>query len=215
MGNKTFVIRPFEKLKKRIENTQAAPTASTFRQKKKEVYTEEELFHIAMNDVQEIQAFRSLTCSSHPKKTNAKLVGRNSEFEALDILGEIAGGQRPIHLPHTQEYVQWINPEFSEDIIRNLHEGQFSVQAYLDLHGCTVLEAEEELEDFIQESFKKNLCCVKVIHGRGLRSVTGGRLKEAVVKRLAGRFRKNLIAFVTARQCDGGLGALYILLKKK
>jgi DNA-nicking Smr family endonuclease len=56
---------------------------------------------------------------------------------------------------------------------------------------------------------------VKVIHGRGLRSVKGARLKEAVIKRLAGHFRKDIIAYVTARQCDGGLGALYVLLRKK
>ncbi len=215
MGNKTFAIHPFEKLRKKIESTRAASTPLSFPQKKKEVYTEEELFHIAMNDVQEIEAFRSLTCVSRPRKTNITLARRDSECEVLDILEEIAGGQRPIHLPHTQEYVEWINPEFREDIIRNLHEGLFSIQAYLDLHGCTVLEAEEELEHFIQGSFKKNLCCVKVIHGRGLRSVNGARLKEAVVKRLTGHFRNDIIAFVTARQCDGGLGALYILLKKK
>jgi len=215
MGNKTFAIRPFEKLKKKIEDKQAPSTPLPFHQKKKEVFTEEELFHNAMDDVQEIEAFRSLTCVPRLRKTDATLVHRNSENEALDVLGEIARGQRPIYLPHTQEYVEWVNPEFHEDVIRNLHEGQFSVQAYLDLHGCTVLEAEEELAQFIQGSFKKNLRCVKVIHGRGLRSVNGARLKDAVVKRLAGHFRKDIIAFVTARQCDGGLGALYILLKKK
>jgi len=215
MSNKTFAIRPFEKLKKKIEVAQAVSTPPSLGQKKKEINTEEELFHIAMNDVQEIEAFRLLTCAPHTRKAKATSVRRDSEYDALGMLREIAGGQRPINLPHTQEYVEWINPEFREDIIRNLHEGQFSVQAYLDLHGCTVPEAEEELEHFIQGSFKKNLRCVKVIHGRGLRSLNGARLKEAVVKRLAGHFRKDIIAFVTARQCDGGLGALYILLKKK
>ena len=76
-------------------------------------------------------------------------------------------------------------------------------------------EAEAELETFFQESFKKGLRCVKVIHGRGLRSTGGARIKNAVVRRLSGHFRKDIIAYVSARQCDGGLGALYILLKRK
>jgi DNA-nicking Smr family endonuclease len=41
----------------------------------------------------------------------------------------------------------------------------------------------------------------------------GPILKEAVISWLTGRYRRNVIAFVTARQCDGGLGALYILLR--
>jgi len=39
-------------------------------------------------------------------------------------------------------------------------------------------------------------------------------LKDAIAQWLAGRYRKHVIAFVTARQCDGGLGAIYVLVKK-
>jgi len=86
-------------------------------------------------------------------------------------LCEIAEGHRPINLPDTQEYVEWTNPEYHDSIIPKLHEGHFSIQAFLDLHGCTVFEAEEELDAFFHESFAKGLRCVKIIHGRGLRSV--------------------------------------------
>jgi len=37
--------------------------------------------------------------------------------------------------------------------------------------------------------------------------------KKAVARRLAGHYRNKVIAFVSARQCDGGLGAVYVLLK--
>ena len=97
----------------------------------------------------------------------------------------------------------------------SLHEGRFSVQAYLDLHGFIVPDAEDELDEFILDALKKGLSCIKIIHGRGLRSVKGARLKHVVVKRLSGHFRRDIIAYVTARQCDGGLGALYVLLRKK
>ena len=211
----TFSVRPFEKLKKKIASMTTVPASAPAPQKKKEHFTDEELFSSAMNEVQEIEAFRSLVCARRPKKIASQSGNVDPDHEALTILGEIADGQRPIHLPHTQEYVEWINPDFRDDIARSLHGGQFSIQHCIDLHGCTVAEAEAELEAFFQESFKKGLRCVKVIHGRGLRSTRGARIKEAVVRRLAGHFRNDLIAYVTAPQCDGGLGALYVLLKKK
>ena len=215
MGNKCFTIRPFEKLKKKIESKQPVPASPPVRQKKKELFTEEELLRSAMDEVREIESFRALNCDRyHPKGTSMAAHPAPGE-EALTILGEIAAGQRPMHLPDTQEYVEWINPDYHGIIIRKLHEGHFSVQACLDLHGCTVPEAETELEDFLRDAFKKGLRCVKIIHGRGLRSAKGARLKDAVVKRLSGHFRNDIIAYVTARQCDGGLGALYVLLRKQ
>ncbi len=211
----TFSVRPFEKLKKKIESKTAVPAPAPARQKKKEHITDEELFSHAMDEVLEIAEFRSMACVQHPKKTVLRAGNVDPDREALMILGEIAGGQRPIHLPDTQEYVEWTNPDYHDDLITKLHAGHISVQGFIDLHGCTVSEAEEELELFFRESFSKGLSCVKIIHGRGLRSVKGPRIKDAVIRRLAGRYRKNIIAYVTARQCDGGLGALYVLLRKK
>jgi len=215
MSNKTFATRPFEKLRKKIERIKAVPLPAPSHQKKmKEVITDDELFNTAMSGVEEIVAFRSLSCSHNHRKVNAAPRDRNSDEDVFTLLGEITQGARPMHLPDTQEYVEWTNPEYHEALIHQLHQGQFSIQDFLDLHGCTVQEAEEELDLFIQESLKKGLRCVKIIHGRGLRSIKGPRIKDAVIKRLKGHYRKDLIAYVTARQCDGGLGALYILFKK-
>ncbi|MFZ6006914.1 MAG: Smr/MutS family protein, partial [Nitrospirota bacterium] len=125
-----------------------------------------------------------------------------------------ANGKKPIALSDTQEYVEWINPDYSAEIVRKLHEGRFSVQDFLDLHGFTVEEAEAETERFLKNSLKKGFRCVKIIHGRGLRSPKGPVLKEVIAQWLSSRYRKHVMAFVTARQCDGGLGAIYVMLKK-
>lgn len=211
----TFSIRPFDKLRKTLEQREAAAIPPLPCQKKKEDYTDEELFSREMDDVLVIEEFRSLACAPRPQNKRTAPAPRDADQEALAELCGITEGLLPIHLPDTQEYVEWIHPAFRDDIIRILHEGRFSVQAYLDLHGFIVPEAEEELDDFIMDSLKKGHGCVKIIHGRGLRSVKGARLKDVVVKRLSGHFRRDLIAYVTARQCDGGLGALYVLLRKK
>jgi DNA-nicking Smr family endonuclease len=217
MSNKkaTFSIRPFDRLRKTMEQREAITMPAPPRQKKKEDFSDEELFSLEMDDVLVIEEFRSLSCAPRPQNRRTAPVPRDPDQEAFEELCDITAGVLPINLSDTQEYVEWIHPAFRDDIIRHLHEGRFSVQAFLDLHGFFVPEAEEELDAFLVEALKKGLGCVKIIHGRGLRSVKGARLKHVVVKRLSGRFRRDIIAYVTARQCDGGLGALYVLLRKK
>ena len=215
MGKKSFAIHPFEKLKKTIERNKPIPLPPPVLPKKNEHLTDEELFCDAMDDVQEIEEYRGLSCAQRHRKIISEPARRHPDCEALMILSEIAEGRQPVNLPDTQEYVEWTNPDYRDDIVQRLHGGYFSVQEFLDLHGFTVPEAEIELESFIDTSFKKGLRCIKIIHGRGLRSTRGARLKEAVVKRLSGHYRKDIIAYVTARQCDGGLGALYVLLRGK
>ncbi len=211
----TFAFQPFECLKKMIEGldvkTASKPTARKPALKKEETLTDEELFAREMSGVKEIREFRSLR--THMKRAAPPCKKYDREDEALTALKDIVAGRRAVNLADTQEYVEWVNEDFSGDITRLLHEGRFSVKDCLDLHGLSVQESEEEVEFFFKEALRKRYQCVKIIHGRGLRSPRGPVLKETLVKRLSGKYRKYVAAFVSARQCDGGLGALYILLK--
>jgi DNA-nicking Smr family endonuclease len=212
----TFSFQPFEGLKKMIEGRgiKVAPITAVSKPvlpKKEEALTDEELFAREMSCVKEIKEFRSLRVDL--KKTPTPCKKDNQENEALTALREIVAGRRAINLPDTQEYVEWVNEDYRGAITRLLHEGRFSVKDCLDLHGLSVEESEEEVESFFKEALKRRHKCIKIIHGRGLRSPRGPVLKETLVKRLSGKYRKYVIAFATARQCDGGLGALYILLK--
>jgi DNA-nicking Smr family endonuclease len=132
--------------------------------------------------------------------------------EVLKTLEEIVSGKRPVKLQHTQEYVEWANKDYRGGVVKNLHEGRFSVQDTLDLHGTVMEEAETLVCSFLKEARRKSFRCIKIVHGRGLRSPNGPVLKKAVIRWLSVHYRKQVIAFATARQCDGGLGALYVLL---
>lgn len=205
-------FHPFRDLRKIIETKgiplSDAPVAAPETDK---TVSDEEAFVNAMKEVKEIKEFRSLPVKK--KKAVPFSRGGSPEEEALKALEELVAGRRPVNLPDTQEYVEWVRQDYRGDILRMLREGRFSVQDTLDLHGFILEEAEAEVERFMKETFKRGLRCVKIIHGRGLRSPGGPVLKESLLKWLAFRYRKNLLAFVTARQCDGGLGALYVLLK--
>ncbi|RPI37655.1 MAG: hypothetical protein EHM54_02615 [Nitrospiraceae bacterium] len=207
----TFVFQPFEDLKRIIESKGIKMSFKTPAAIKEEPANDEELFANAMREVREIKEFRNI-----PVRPGKAVIGRakiSSDKEAMKILEEIIDGRRAVNLPDTQEYVEWTNQDYRGDILKKLHEGKFAVQDYLDLHGLCFEEAECAVEQFFKESLMKGHRCIKIIHGRGLRSPKGPVLKEALLKWLSGRYRKHIIAFVTARQCDGGLGALYILLR--
>lgn len=210
--NKTadnFFNQPFKDLKKILKNKKR--TAEPDSAKKEAPLGDDDCFAEAMKEVQEIKEYREMPV--YQKYPNNRCVSRPSDHETLRALEEIVAGKRPVHLPYTPDYIEWIDQDYREDIIERLHAGKYSIQDCLDLHGKFVEEAKREVEFFLKLSAAKGYRCIKIIHGRGLRSPNGPVLKDAVVKWLLSSFRKYLIAFVTARQCDGGLGALYVLLK--
>ncbi|HMK60246.1 MAG TPA: Smr/MutS family protein [Dissulfurispiraceae bacterium] len=175
---------------------------------------DEQLFRAEMRDVREIEEYRKIPVRRRGISHMNRLV--HPDEEAARVLSEISSGKRPIKLEDTQEYVEWTNLKagYTSAVAKKLHEGRFAIQDYIDLHGYTVDEAEAKISDFLRSSVNSGLRCVKIIHGRGLKSPKGPVLKISLVKWLSGKYRKNVVAFSTARRCDGGLGAVYVLLRE-
>jgi DNA-nicking Smr family endonuclease len=96
-------------------------------------------------------------------------------------------------------------------VLRKLRRGQYRVQAEIDLHGLTVPEAKEELRAFLAHSLERHIRCVRIIHGKGLRSGHRGPVLKGAVSSVLRRVGP-VLAYVSARQVDGGTGALYVLL---
>jgi len=99
----------------------------------------------------------------------------------------------------------------SETTLRRLRRGHFSVDGELDLHGLTGPQARAVLRDFLSAHIYRGSRCVRVVHGKGLGSGPRGPVLKNVVNRDLRRFAK-VIAFGSARQVDGGSGAVYVLL---
>ena len=116
----------------------------------------------------------------------------------------------------TPEYIEGSGYRAPPEIKTRLHRGDFSIQDYLDLHGLNVAEAETAFEDFLQKSISTGKRAVLIIHGRGLSSNAQPVLKTNVCKWLTqSRWRKWVIAYTSARSCDGGAGASYVLLRQR
>lgn len=140
----------------------------------------------------------------------------NEELEALTRLTELVAGQGDFDLSLTDEYLEGRVAALNPQIMLALKAGAFPVQDYLDLHGLTVAQARECLEQFLAHSRARGYRTVLVIHGRGHRSpnhipVLKTHLQSWLTWK---RFRRQVLAFATAQPHDGGAGALYLLLRR-
>jgi len=114
---------------------------------------------------------------------------------------ELAGGEE---LVFCRQGVQ-------SSVLRKLRRGQYRVQAEIDLHGLTVPEAKGALRTFLAHALERHIRCVRIVHGKGLRSGHRGPVLKSAVSSVLRRVGP-VLAYVSARQVDGGTGALYVLL---
>ncbi len=111
------------------------------------------------------------------------------------------------------ESMRFHRPHVGKRTMRRLARGKYAVQAEIDLHGMTVAEARPRLSDFIDYSIKQGLTCVRIVHGKGLGSGHRGPVLKSAVNRWLRKW-DSVLAFVSARQVDGGTGAVYVLLDR-
>jgi DNA-nicking Smr family endonuclease len=156
-----------------------------------------------------IRNWANHTKPSHPPPDDEK--------EAMDHLRGLIHGSVEMDTTFSDEYIEGSVKGFSRRIMKKLKRGEVPFQDYIDLHGLTKQEAEEEVKNFLLRSYKNSLRCVLVVHGRGLNSPDSlPVIKEGLSTWLGrGPVRKVVLAFATARPYDGGTGAIYVVLRKR
>ena len=110
------------------------------------------------------------------------------------------------------EALSFLRNGLPRQTLRKLRAGHWVVQDELDLHGLRVDEAKSALVDFLNHCKKRGLRCLRVIHGKGLRSFN----REPVLKFKVRNWlmqRDEILAFIEARPVAGGSGAVIVLLK--
>jgi DNA-nicking Smr family endonuclease len=169
------------------------------------------LYAEAMEGVQKIAHDKTLI--RRPIVMKVRCV--TAENDPRHLLEKAVADKRKLNVTNMPEYMEGYAEGINPVTLDKLKNGEFSVQKILDLHGLSLDEAKISFEEFIADSIKTGLNCVKVVHGRGLKSksvpVLKENLKAWVIRAMN---RKWVTAFSSARMCDGGPGATYILLKK-
>lgn len=172
---------------------------------------DEELFAFAMRDV------KSLGWSAVPlhNRPPMEIQAQDDEQDALRALEEFVR-KGNVEIEQTAEYIEGSVHPHGRLYLDDLRSGRFSVQAHLDLHGLNLHAARFVLDEFLVESVRVGFTCVRVIHGRGRHSHKHHPvLKENIQRWLCTRrLGRHVIAYTSARRCDGGGGAVYVLLRK-
>lgn len=113
----------------------------------------------------------------------------------------------------TGEELQWLKPGYQERILKRLRRGHYAIADTVDLHHMDVETAKSVLLDFIDFSVQRHFGCVRIIHGKGLRS-KGAPLLKVMTNRMLWKHPR-VIAYASCRPVDGGTGATLALLSAK
>lgn len=174
---------------------------------------EKAMFKAAMADVAPLDG-RGRTVPRIPAVKPPTLRIKDPDAEAIRQLKRLVETGEGFVLTHTAEYMEgafsWVPPE----VFRRLHGGYFSIQGHVDLHGMGVETARADFDRFMKRSVSLGSRAVLVIHGRGRCSPGPPVLKRNLYDWLTrGPWKRWVIAFTSARACDGGTGATYVLLR--
>ena len=105
-------------------------------------------------------------------------------------------------------------PGVPESVLRKLRRGEYGLDDELDLHGLNLTQARHALHDFLAETLARHALCVRIIHGKGLRSGSRGPVIKSAVDAVL-RQTAAVAAYVSAGHGDGGTGAVLVLLSTR
>ena len=166
------------------------------------------LFRDAVSDVKPLHG------DHHPMSPRRRPVrarfARMERFASLEESLQEAPGEP---LVESGEPLSFRRPGVAETVLRKLRRGEYRLSGELDLHGLTVAQAKQALGAFLAAALARHAGCVRIIHGKGLRSGQRGPALKNLVNSVLRR-TSAVTAFVSARPEDGGTGAVWVLLAR-
>ena len=170
---------------------------------------EHNLFQNAIGKVQVLPASDRAALKAAPPQP----IPRQQQLDDAAALKESLSDEVDVSsLLDTDAALSFLRPGVGPDVAQKLRRGKWAIQRQVDLHGLRTDEAREALGQFIRESHKQGIRCVRVVHGKGL----GSPGKTPVLKDKVHRWlvqKAEVAAFVQAQPAQGGAGALVVLLQ--
>ncbi len=171
---------------------------------------ERDLFRAAMRGVRPLSAPERATAARRKPSPRA----RQTRAEHVAVLRESLappGAELDIQPGDSMQYRQTGVPE---TVLRRLRRGEYRIDGEIDLHGMRLAEARDRLREFLLAALARRLQCLRIVHGKGLRSGQRGPVIKNAVHSLLRRVDA-VIAFTSAAMRDGGTGATLVLLRTK
>jgi DNA-nicking Smr family endonuclease len=211
-----FHHHPFRQLaarqgapKPQRESPPPPPTAAP------EPASDDDLFQREMAGVRPLSAAERARVVPPPPAPPERAI-TDPDAEALAELSDLVAGNGRFDIADSVEFVEGIAAGVDRRLLRRLRHGDFAYQSHLDLHGMSAEQARGAVDRFLTRAQQRGERCVLIIHGRGLNSKDQMPvLKHRLANWLArGAWNRLVLAFCSARACDGGAGALYVLLRR-
>ena len=216
------VFKPFKNLKALLESKsvelQSAPAPGPKKpnQDRTDRRPDHLIFKEAMAGVKRIASKKWAAPSPQPLTPESTAADPDPDHESVAKLKNLVKYGTGFVVSLTPEYTEGTARGINPEVARRLHRGDFSIQDHIDLHGLRVHDAHQAVDSFLSKSIMTGKRAVLIIHGRGLSSPAEPILKSKVYRWLTtSPWHKWVIAFTSARLCDGGAGATYVLLRRK
>ena len=199
--------------KKQISNPHprvepAAPAIKTAEQEQAEDF---ELFQKEMRGVQKMD-HGNIAQVNQPtkKKLDAQTLAKRAAAEGPMQTDEtiLSDTQAMLNPVGSQANLSYRIATLQHKVFEDLKAGNLRWFEAVDLHGCTVEEARQAVLQIIQMAKDENQNVIKIVHGKG---------PEAILKTYVNgwlRQHRDVLAFVSAPENQGGTGAVLVLLKR-
>ncbi len=200
--------------KKQISNPQSSAIAKQAESKKAQAAEEledTELFKKALLGVKPIDNNNIAdTKVTRSKKVDAQTLAKRAAAEggAEQELTEISDTQAILNPVASQAALSYRIATLQHKVFEDLKAGKIRWFEAVDLHGCTVEQARAAVLQIIQMAKDENQNVIKIVHGKG---------PEAILKTYVNgwlRQHRDVLAFVSAPENQGGTGAVLVLLKR-
>ncbi|MCF9046226.1 Smr/MutS family protein [Acinetobacter nectaris] len=150
------------------------------------------------------------TAKAKPKKINAQILAKRvaAEGDVTQDHAELSDTQAALNPVGSQQTLSYRIATLQHRIFEDLKMGKIRWFEAVDLHGCTVEEARQAVLQIVQMAKDENQNVVKIVHGKG---------PEAILKTYVNgwlRQHRDVLAFVSAPENQGGTGAVLVLLKR-
>jgi DNA-nicking Smr family endonuclease len=170
--------------------------------------SDSELFRRAMRDVRPLESAPRVP----PRAQRPQARARFARAERAAVLAESLHAPGPLIESQPGDELSYRRPGVPETVLRRLRRGDYRIEAEMDLHGLTAAASAVQLGEFLQYARQRGLTCVRIIHGKGLRSGQRGPVLKNIVNTLLRR-ADPVLAFASARPAAGGTGATLVLLQ--
>jgi len=145
------------------------------------------------------------------KKTPARALQQKLDDQA--VISELMDYSDLSPEFETGEELLFLRSGYQKRVLTRLRRGYYSSSGSIDLHHMNVETARKVLIEFLDGALDNGLSCVRVIHGKGLRSKNLPLIKIMTNKIL--RKHPRVVGFASCRPVDGGTGATDVLLSAR